>query len=390
MAWLTNTARRIKLRNLSAFLAILLAIPLGWKGLTGFYTWLSPFIMLNSVFALKSVVWLNSLALAILILAFFRKRWFCRNICPVGWSCDLISDCSRCKNFSVRAIPPVGKWLALISISASLAGIPLFILLDPMSVFNGFFSVLSGNLSTVGILSLLGLPLLLTLHLFLPGIWCARLCPLGGLQDELSEIKNLLQKNQNKEKDGIRPDSRRRLFLASGAGLVAGFLTDRILPAEGNNFLRPPGAVPPKLFNIICLRCGNCIKACPTGILSHQTGSGDAMAWLVPEIIFDKGYCLESCNLCSRICPSGAITLFSPGAKSQLKIGSASVTLGKCLLTGNSECDRCKTACPYEAITIEPDGESLQMRPVVDPDKCNGCGACAVICPPGTIRIIPV
>ena len=114
------------------------------------------------------------------------------------------------------------------------------------------------------------------------------------------------------------------------------------------------------------------------------------MTWMVPEIRFSNGYCLEKCNLCSRVCSSGAITLFSPDAKSQILIGIARVETGKCLLSQNTECDHCKTACSYSAITIEREHGYLHMKPVVHPGKCNGCGACAVICPVEAIVMEPV
>ncbi|HBL74112.1 MAG: hypothetical protein A2W90_22600 [Bacteroidetes bacterium GWF2_42_66] len=390
MARLKKIAQRIGLRGLSTIVATLLAIPFAWGGLIGFYAWLSPFIMLNSVFLLKSVVWMNGVAFFVLIITFFRKRWFCRYLCPVGWSCDLVSSCSHRKNFSVQKIPPLGKWMALSSLVAAFAGIPLFILLDPMSVFNGFFAVFSGEMTIAAIISLLGLPILLAAHLFFPGIWCAKLCPLGGLQDEVVQLKKLINRNRIIESEPRqKADSGRRLFFASGLGLVAGLLLPRFLQSEKRNYICPPGSVPASIFDKLCLRCGNCIKACPTGILKHHTDSEDITAWMIPEICFDEGYCLENCNLCSRVCPSGAITLFSPDAKRQLPIGLAEVEIRDCLLIQQTECDRCKTACSYEAITIEAEGGTFQMIPIVDPEKCVGCGACAVICPPETISIIP-
>jgi ferredoxin len=32
----------------------------------------------------------------------------------------------------------------------------------------------------------------------------------------------------------------------------------------------------------------------------------------------------------------------------------------------------------------------LHMKPVVHPGKCNGCGACAVICPVEAIEMVPL
>jgi ferredoxin-type protein NapF len=391
MAGLKNLTRCFDLRGMSTLLATLLAIPMAWKGLTGFYTWLSPYIMLNSVFALKSVVWLNLVAFTILLLSVLRKRWFCRYLCPAGWGCDWVSSHSLRKGFSVRKIPHIGKWMAILSLFAALAGFPLFILLDPISIFNGFFAAFGEKMSVVVLLSLSGFPILLFVHLFFPGIWCSRLCPLGGLLDELIEIRNLISvKLQRKEEHRKGTDIRRRLFLASGTGLLAGFMVPALFAPEKRAFFRPPGSVPSRLFNLLCLRCGSCIKACPTNILHHRTDPVDVMAWMVPEIRFSNGYCLEKCNLCSRVCSSGAITLFSPDAKSQLKIGIARVEAGKCLLTQNTECDHCKTACSYSAIAIEGEHGNLHMKPVVHPGKCNGCGACAVICPAEAIVMVPM
>ena len=383
MAWLKIILKRVGVRGLSAILAILLASPFSWNGLTGFYLWLSPFIMLNSVFLLKSVVWLNGFAFLILVIIFLRKRWFCRYLCPVGWGCDLVSSCSHRKKFPVQKIPPLGKWMAISSLAAALAGMPLFILLDPMSLFNGFFTVFSREEITIpAVISLLGLPFLLAIHLFFPGIWCTRICPLGGLQDEAIHVKKLLRKIQRK-RNRLENGNGRRLFIASGLGMI---VPRFLLPGE-EAYIRPPGSIPESLFNRLCLRCGSCIKACPTGILVHRIDSGDITSWMIPEICFDKGYCLEDCNLCSRVCSSGAITLFSCESKHQLPIGLAKIELQNCLLLKNIECDHCKIACPYDAITINTEQKVLKAIPAVNSSKCVGCGACAVICSSETISI---
>ena len=41
-------------------------------------------------------------------------------------------------------------------------------------------------------------------------------------------------------------------------------------------------------------------------------------------------------------------------------------------------CNPCSTSCPFEAITI---GEDINTPPVVDFDKCTGCGICVYSCP---------
>lgn len=393
MAWLKRFIETRDTRGLFVLAGMLFALPLGWEIFTGISIWLSPFAMLNSILVLRSVVWLNSLALIPLVLIFLRKRWFCRYICPLGWGCDLISVSRKGRGLSIKRIPPIGRWLAISSLAAALFGLPLFMLLDPMAIFNSFFAIFTKELSLPGLLTFLGLPVVLALNLVFPGIWCSKLCPLGGLQDEITAVKNLSRLLETKEK-GKRTvfTTGRRLFLVSGAGVIGGLLLPSFLKPGKKNYLKPPGSLPADNFNTLCLRCGNCIKSCPTGILRHHMDPNEVLSWMVPEIHFNDAYCLESCNTCSLVCPSGAISLFNREAKDQLILGMAVIMEAEnCLLSRNKECDRCKAACPYDAITIEPlKGGAFQMLPVVNPDKCVGCGACVVICPPKVIRVVPL
>jgi ferredoxin len=277
----------------------------------------------------------------------------------------------------------------MISVSAALVGFPFMIILDPLAVFNGFFSVFSGKLSLLAVLSLSGLPLLLLVHLFLPGIWCAKLCPLGGLQLILSDLADRAgQIFYRRKHESMAHNPGRRYFLMAGTGLLTGAVIPGILKPAGVSCIRPPAAVEPELFNTLCCRCGNCRKACPTGIIVPHTDFNDILSWMTPEISFRSGYCLETCNLCSKVCPSGAIMLFSVSAKSQLFIGSAVINLENCLLANGKECVKCKESCKYDALSFVSQENILKVNPVVDLIKCVGCGACAVVCPAGCISVI--
>lgn len=387
MAWLNQIFKQVGIRGLSAMLALLLALPLGWEGLTGFYSWLSPFVLLNSVIALRSIVFLNLLGFVILALVLIKKRWFCNKLCPVGFACDLISNYSPNKKNIVKRIPSLGKWLAIISLAGAIIGFPLFVYLDPISIFNGFFGAFVQPVSALVVLSLAGFPVLLLIHLLLPGVWCSRLCPLGGLQDGIFQVKKKIASIAKKETKVVKTVfEERRLFLFSGLGMISSLFIPKILKSEAASFIRPPGSVNKNIFNFLCTRCGSCIKACPSKILVHRRDIDNAASWMTPEISFKNGYCIEDCNLCSQLCPSGAITLFDIEAKNILKIGIAEVLPQDCLLTQNKECDRCKAVCKYEAIKI---GilDDYDAIPIIDSEKCTGCGACFIVCPAETIII---
>lgn len=48
-------------------------------------------------------------------------------------------------------------------------------------------------------------------------------------------------------------------------------------------------------------------------------------------------------------------------------------------------CNPCETSCPFGAITV---GTDITNIPVVDLDKCVGCGKCLAICPGLAIRMV--
>ena len=170
---------------------------------------------------------------------------------------------------------------------------------------------------------------------------------------------------------------------------MAGLAIPKILKPSDELHLRPPAAVNKELMNSLCCRCGSCNKVCPTGIIKPQTDVNNLLGWMTPVITFRDGYCLETCNLCSIVCPSGAITLFDTDAKQQLFMGTAEVNLTNCLLTLNRECVKCKESCRYDALEFASVGNILNVIPVVKVSKCVGCGACEVVCPQSCIVIRP-
>jgi len=45
----------------------------------------------------------------------------------------------------------------------------------------------------------------------------------------------------------------------------------------------------------------------------------------------------------------------------------------------------CVKACPFGAMTMSADG-----LPIIDPDKCTGCGKCETVCPKKVIAMMPI
>ncbi|WP_324668718.1 RnfABCDGE type electron transport complex subunit B [Geochorda subterranea] len=45
----------------------------------------------------------------------------------------------------------------------------------------------------------------------------------------------------------------------------------------------------------------------------------------------------------------------------------------------------CVETCPFDALSMGPDG-----LPVVDEERCTGCGLCELVCPRGVIRVMPL
>jgi len=47
-------------------------------------------------------------------------------------------------------------------------------------------------------------------------------------------------------------------------------------------------------------------------------------------------------------------------------------------------CNPCEKSCPFNAITI---GEDVHQRPLINFDKCTGCGICVYSCPGQAIMV---
>ena len=377
--------RHIRYFSLGA--AVLTALPVSAGVFTGLHLWLSPFILLNSALALKTLVLFNIFGIAVLIAALVKDRWFCRYLCPTVILCDITSKLAG-KNPARITLPRVNKSLAAVSLLLSLFGIPILAILDPVNAFYNFLRILSPALPSVLLINVSGLILILFLNVISPGSWCGRVCPLGGLQLLLTSARQALK--QRKESGAVYTPGRRHLLtglLGGGVGLSYMFFARRLQAAP---LFRPPGSLPEDQLKSTCIRCGNCLKACPTEIIKSAFDPGDPAGILAPELDFSLSYCLPECTSCGDVCPSGAITAFTEQQKKQLFVGTVEINLAKCLLTHNRECNQCKLSCAYDAIEIASSDMESTAIPEVKASRCVGCAACKIVCPPGAIEIKPL
>lgn len=167
-------------------------------------------------------------------------------------------------------------------------------------------------------------------------------------------------------------------------------------PAE---LLRPPGALPEPDFLAACIRCGQCVQACPYQTLRPaEIEDGAAPGTPVFEA---RHVACEMCEdiPCVRACPTGAL---DPKLKdiTQAKMGVAVlVDPENCLNMQGLRCDVCYRNCPVSgsAITLEMfhnrrTGRHAIFVPTVNAEACTGCGKCEQTCvlEEAAIKVLPL
>ncbi|MBP3556145.1 MAG: 4Fe-4S binding protein [Thermoguttaceae bacterium] len=415
-------------------------------------------------------------------LTLFKRRFYCRFVCPLGTAVDAAAHLRR------RLFPRRFRFLrtgfvvrspgfALFFGTLTLGSLALAVLfgvsfagrsaleLDPTALLSRW----TLDFPTFGVLG----GVFLTAFVASPLFWRFHLCPCGALQDvcffglrpffrrrtvaprpgdnpgdnpgntpgntpgtnsesadpiaavsNADAPKNALNAVKTGKTASLEPPARRR-FLRTLAlfGLAVATLTAvrrwsaRILAATP---FRPPGALPEEAFFSRCARCGRCVAACPTQLLrfdapstavktdapaivepsenvedANASDENDETAVKVdataktsplsrpaPRLIFDGGaFCEKDCVACGTACPTGAISPLTLDAKKRFKIATVDFIIDRCLIYYQQECAICRRECPFEAIDFVWNEEEYASLPVVDAEKCVGCGRCVAFCP---------
>jgi ferredoxin len=149
----------------------------------------------------------------------------------------------------------------------------------------------------------------------------------------------------------------------------------------------PPGAGGLASFTRKCTGCQLCVAACPHQVLHSSDIGGYA---LQPAMGFERGYCRVNCVTCSSVCPTGAIRPMTAERKSATQVGRAVVRPEICIVTTDDvSCMACAKACPTGALGLAG-ADGTRKRPVVDTERCIGCGACEYVCPARPVSAVMV
>ena len=158
-------------------------------------------------------------------------------------------------------------------------------------------------------------------------------------------------------------------------------LIDKKVPKRATPIV-PAGALSFRHFAQHCTACQLCVSVCPNQVLRP---SGDLKHLMQPEMSYERGYCRPECAKCAEVCPTDAIHLTSLAEKSAIQIGHAVWIAQNCIVnTDKVSCGNCARHCPTGAIQMIPkdeNDESSPKIPVVNTERCIGCGACENLCP---------
>ena len=166
----------------------------------------------------------------------------------------------------------------------------------------------------------------------------------------------------------LSPDFSKRQFVIS---ILSGAVAVPMIRLQGNlaanwnpQLIRPPGALTEQEFLSRCIKCGQCMRICPTNVIQPAGFVSGVEGLWTPVLNFRIGTsgCQHNCIACGHLCPTAAIRPLSlderlgrsPYAdKGPIKIGTAFVDRGRCLPWAmDIPCIVCQENCPVSPKAI--------------------------------------
>lgn len=303
------------------------------------------------------LVWLSCvILLAVLGLEMVQKRFFCRNICPLGAMIGLVSGKGLLK--AVGGDKSCGKCRVCSSLCRMGA-------IDD----NRVIDMSSCNLC----------------------MECRQKCPRRIIGFGYAGLSRSVSSS------GLS----RRQFLGVAATGILLPAVKQVHGLESRNIpllIRPPGSLAEVEFAGRCVRCSECIQVCIGNALQPALLEGGLDALFSPKLVARSGYCEFNCTLCGQVCPTGAISNLTLDEKHTFKIGHAWFDSNLCLPYAKGiSCMVCEEHCPtpvkaiqfreVEIVTADGDHRLVKQPYIVD-EYCIGCGICEFKCPlPGKSAI---
>ncbi len=166
----------------------------------------------------------------------------------------------------------------------------------------------------------------------------------------------------------VGPDvSRRGFVLAMTSGVVAApalRLGGKLAANWEHRLIRPPGSLSEPEFLKRCIKCGLCMRVCPTNVL-QPAGFERGLEVLWTPVLNNRigsSGCQLSCTACGQVCPTSAIRPISLAEKlgrgpfaevGPVRIGTAFVDRGRCLPWAmDKPCIVCEENCPVSPKAI--------------------------------------
>ncbi len=188
---------------------------------------------------------------------------------------------------------------------------------------------------------------------------------------------------------GLTLPTRRSLCLALAAGPVLSLATGIGPLAAREVPVRAPGSRPEEDFLARCLRCGACMRACPTSALQPVWFQSGVAGLFSPALDPRTGACLPECARCGEVCPTATILALPLAEKKWARVGIAVLKRDLCLAWAQDKrCMVCKENCPYGAVDVVVQQGHVAPVPVVDEKRCFGCGFCEHHCPKPVSAIV--
>ncbi|UCG46943.1 MAG: 4Fe-4S binding protein [Phycisphaerales bacterium] len=164
------------------------------------------------------------------------------------------------------------------------------------------------------------------------------------------------------------PDVSRRGFVLSLAGGVFAApslrLASRLGGNRGHTIIRPPGALGEGEFLKRCVKCGKCMRICPTNVIQPGGIEGGLENIWTPVLnnrIGSSG-CQLNCTACGQVCPTSAVRPITLDEKlgrgafaddGPIRIGTAFLDKNRCLPWAmDKPCIVCEENCPVSPKAI--------------------------------------